>query len=80
MEAQFFGKPVIAFRGGGALDIIKEGVTGEFFDIQNKNSLKKVLEKYDPKLYNSKLCRENAQRFSFEYFKKDLLSFIEKNI
>jgi glycosyltransferase involved in cell wall biosynthesis len=30
-EAQSFGKPVIAFRGGGALDIVQEGVTGRIF-------------------------------------------------
>jgi glycosyltransferase involved in cell wall biosynthesis len=31
VEAQAFGKPVICFRGGGAIDIIREGKTGEFF-------------------------------------------------
>lgn len=75
-EAQSFGKPVIAFKGGGALDIVKEGVTGEFFDEQNKESLKRVVEKFDPKLYNDKLCRKNATRFAFENFKKEFLSLI----
>lgn len=77
-EAQFFGKPVIAFRGGGALDIVKEGITGEFFDSQTPASLKKVLEKFNPKLYNDRLCRENAEKFSFINFKRTLLEFINK--
>lgn len=78
VEAQSFGKPVIAFKGGGALDIIKEGVTGEFFETQTPESLIKVLEKFESRRYNSNLCRENALRFSFENFKSRLLEIINK--
>jgi len=78
IEAQYFGKPVIAYRAGGALDIIKEGVTGEFFNEQSVDSLKKTLEKFDYKLYNEKSCSENSQNFSFEHFRQELLRFIEK--
>lgn len=77
VEAQAFGKPVIAFRGGGAIDIIKEGVTGEFFDRQTPEALKKILVKFKDNSYNSKLCRENAQRFSFEKFENDFKKFVE---
>lgn len=76
VEAQAFGKPVIAFRGGGALDIVKEGLTGEFFDRQTSEALEKVLVKFKDSGYNSKLCRENAQRFSFEKFEEELTRFI----
>ena len=79
-EAQAFGKPVIAFRSGGALDIIREGITGEFFNEQTVNSLKKVLANFKDSSYNSKLCRENAQRFSFEKFESDLKEFININL
>jgi glycosyltransferase involved in cell wall biosynthesis len=75
-EAQSFGKPVIAFRGGGAEDIIIEGITGEFFDKQTPDSLIKVLEKFESTRYNSKLCRENSLRFSFENFKNKFLEII----
>ena len=77
IEAQAFGKPVIAFRGGGALDIIKEGVTGEFFDEQNPESLKEVLEKFQSRDYNSKLCAQNSERFSFSRFEKELEDFLK---
>ena len=80
VEAQSFGKPVIAFRGGGALDIIKEGVTGEFFNKQTTESLKETMVKFKDSSYNSKLCRENAQWFSFEKFENDLKRFIEINL
>lgn len=76
VEAQSFGKPVLAFRGGGALDIIKEGVTGDFFERQDEEVLEKALEKFNNKRYNAKLCTENALRFSFENFKENLLKEI----
>lgn len=80
VEAQAFGKPVIAFRGGGALDIIKEGITGEFFDKQSTSSLRNVLAKFNDSSYNSKLCRENAERFSFQRFEKDFREFIASKL
>lgn len=75
-EAQSFGKPVIAFRGGGALDIIKEGQTGEFFEKQTVSSLKKALENFKSNRYNINLSIKNSERFSFERFEKDLRDFI----
>lgn len=76
VEAQNFGKPIIAFKKGGALDIVREGITGEFFESQTPESLIKVLEKFNSKSYNSKLCRENAERFSFQNFKSSFLETI----
>jgi glycosyltransferase involved in cell wall biosynthesis len=80
VEAQAFGKPVIAFRGGGALEIIQAGKTGEFFNEQTPESLKQVLKSFNDKSYNTKLCRENAERFSFAQFEKSLRSFLDKKI
>lgn len=37
LEAQASGTPVIAFRGGGALDTVMEPKTGIFFDKQEKS-------------------------------------------
>jgi glycosyltransferase involved in cell wall biosynthesis len=76
VEAGAFGRPVIAFRAGGALDIIKEGVTGEFFNEQTASSLKQVLKSFSHTRYNTKLCRENAERFSVAGFEKGLKVFL----
>jgi glycosyltransferase involved in cell wall biosynthesis len=80
VEAQSFGKPVVAFRGGGALDIVKEGVTGEFFNQQTAESLKGVLKSFDQTRYNTKLCRENSERFSFKEFEKSFRNFLSNKI
>lgn len=68
VEAQHFGKPVIAFRQGGATEIIKEGKTGEFFEKQTVTSLVNTLKSFDKNRYNEKACTLNAQRFSKDAF------------
>jgi glycosyltransferase involved in cell wall biosynthesis len=80
VEAGSFGKPVIAFRGGGALDIVREKITGEFFDEQTPEALKGVLKSFDQKRYNTKSCRENSERFSFEKFAESFRNFLESKI
>jgi glycosyltransferase involved in cell wall biosynthesis len=78
VEAQAAGIPVIAYRGGGSLDTVVEGVTGEFFDAQSVQSLRNVLENFNYKLYNRKTILENAQKFSTENFQKNLQQVISK--
>ncbi|HVZ11476.1 MAG TPA: glycosyltransferase, partial [Patescibacteria group bacterium] len=77
VEAQAFGKPVIAYRAGGALDILLEGKTGVFFDQQNYRSLSEVLKKFRPSRYNGLDCKRNARRFSYEQFKKQIVKMVE---
>lgn len=76
-EAQAFGKPVIAFKSGGALDIVIKGVTGEFFPEQSPESINRVLERFDERLYNKAAILRNSERFSYNNFKKSLERFLE---
>ena len=78
VEAMAVGKPVIAYRGGGALETVIEGKTGEFFDEQTSESLLKVLKKFDPSGYNASDCILQAEKFSKERFKKEIRMFVEK--
>lgn len=80
VEAQSFGKPVIAFRGGGALEIVKEGKTGVFFNMQSVDSLSDVLENFVENIYNSNECRENAEKFSFDAFAKHIKQVIKNTL
>lgn len=70
VEANAAGKPVIAFRAGGATEIIVEGKTGVFFDRQSSVSLVQVLKKFRQTRYNTITCKKNAKRFSFEQFSR----------
>ncbi len=76
LEAQSFGKPVIAFKGGGALESIIEGKTGIFFDKQSVESLISAIRQFDDLKINPEDCIENAHKFSFEEFKRNFLSKI----
>ncbi|MFI5265394.1 MAG: glycosyltransferase, partial [Candidatus Levyibacteriota bacterium] len=78
VEAQSFGKPVIAFKAGGATEIIKEGTTGVFFEKANVTSLVNTLKLFDKKRYNGKDCIRNAERFSVETFKKGIMNILQR--
>ena len=76
LEAQSFGKPVIAFKGGGALETVVEGKTGIFFDEQSVESLEKAIKQFNNMKFNPKDCIEQASKFSFETFKKQFMNII----
>ncbi len=78
LEAMAAGRPVIAYRAGGALEIIKPKVTGEFFDYQNTESIIKAVEKFDVSYYNQQIIRNYAENFSKEIFKQKIKKFIER--
>ncbi|MDP2720836.1 MAG: glycosyltransferase [bacterium] len=78
VEAMAAGKPVVAFRGGGALETILEGVTGEFFDEQKADAIIKAVKKFDPKKYKSEACISQAQKFSKNEFKRNISKFVEE--
>lgn len=74
VEAQSYGKPVIAYRAGGVTETVIENKTGYFFDEQTAKSLINTVKKF--KSLNSADCVENAQRFSKERFKKEFLNYV----
>jgi glycosyltransferase involved in cell wall biosynthesis len=78
VEAQAAGTPVIAYRAGGALDTVIEGVTGEFFDEQTSNSLANVLINFNYKLYNRQSILKNAMKFSNENFQANINNTVVK--
>jgi len=79
-EAQYFGKPVIAYGAGGALDIIRDGKTGKFFKEQSVQAIIKALKSFDERSYNKRDIIKNSERFTFDKFKKDFDKFINKRI
>lgn len=68
VEAQACGKPVVAFREGGALETVVEGRTGVFFDRPAPESLAAALDAFEAISWDQRVIRENAERFSVERF------------
>ncbi len=78
VEAQAAGRPVIAYRAGGTLETVKEGVTGEFFDEQSVDSLAGVLKVFEPGKYKPADMLANAGTFDVASFKKQFFDFVQK--
>lgn len=78
LEAQAAGKPVIAYKAGGALETVIEGKTGEFFYPQTVEALVKTLSHFDAAQYQSGDCYAQARKFSKERFQRELKNFVEK--
>jgi len=79
IEAQAAGCPVIAYRDGGALDTIKEGVTGIFFDEQTPDSLIKALDLFESRedqFRDRAPFTAQTEQFSREAFSKRMLRII----
>ncbi|MCY4410905.1 MAG: glycosyltransferase [Caldilineaceae bacterium] len=80
VEAMSAGRPVIAYQGGGALDTVLQGKTGEFFDEQTPDSLCQAIQQFDPHAYDPVDCRAQAETFSQEEFRRRLLDRIEQYV
>ncbi|MFN3980243.1 MAG: glycosyltransferase [Caldilinea sp.] len=76
VEALSVGRPVIAFAGGGALDTVTPGVTGELFAEQTVESLLATLQPFDAQAYDPVACRAQAECFSVAAFRRKLLAYL----
>lgn len=79
LEAMASGRPVIAYKKGGALETVRDGVTGIFFEEQSSGSLIQAINKFKSKNFNSEEIREHALIFDKENFKAKIKQFVEKN-
>lgn len=79
-EAHLFGKPVIALKAGGALDIIIDGINGQFFRNQTKEALVQALKSFDERSYNKADIIRSSERFSYDSFKKSFEDLINKKM
>lgn len=78
LEALACGKPVIAYGKGGALETVVDGKTGMFFYEQTEESLIDALKNFNSNNYNSKDCREQAQRYHKDIFMHKIHDLVEK--
>ena len=78
IETQACGRPVIAFKGGGALETVTPGKTGEFFYPQTAEALKRAVGQFKSSRYKPADCRKNAERFAKEIFQKNFKNTVER--
>ena len=80
LESQACGRPVVAFREGGALESVREGETGVFFDAPAAASLAGAVDKLVTLRFNRVVLRNWALTFSRERFKTDIQTFVAKTL
>jgi glycosyltransferase involved in cell wall biosynthesis len=81
IEAQAAGCPVIAFREGGAVETVKENLTGIFFDEQTPESLITAMsffEKNEEMFKDRSLFSAHAGQFSKAIFIEQIQKLIDE--
>lgn len=78
VEAMASGRPVIAYKSGGALETVVEKETGIFFEDQTWQSLARAVLRFKSENFNPEKIKNYANRFSKERFKKEIIKFVEK--
>ncbi len=80
VEAMAAGRPVVAFRAGGALETVHEGVTGAFFDEQSWESLADTIIRLRPQQFDPQRIRQHAQTFDRRVFQQRMGNFIQQSV
>jgi glycosyltransferase involved in cell wall biosynthesis len=80
VESMLCGTPVIAFNGGGYKETVIDGKTGVLFDNYSVDGLITAVKKFESSKFDSKACIEQAENFSKERFKKEILDFVNSKV
>ena len=76
LEAQACGRPVVAYGKGGALETIRDGVSGVFFPEQTEEALAEAVERAADMRWDADDIRANAEAFGPERFLRGLAEVI----
>jgi glycosyltransferase involved in cell wall biosynthesis len=76
LELAAAGRPTIAYRAGGAMETIIEGVTGTFFDSQTAEDLASAIEHFEKQDWDRNVLRRHAQNFSVDVFRSRMRAFL----
>ncbi|WP_449140086.1 glycosyltransferase family 4 protein [Segatella sp.] len=81
IEAQSCGTPVIAYGHGGSLETVNGGKTGLFFKEQTLEAIVEAVNKFEAigsQPFAPADCRQWAEGFSEERFKREIKEFVEE--
>jgi len=80
VEAMLFGKPVLAYRAGGVLESVVEGVSGEFFNDLHPavlaDGVRRLVENYEN--YNPATIKNIGDRFSVDRFQDEFKRVLKR--
>ena len=74
------GRPVIAYAAGGALDSVREGVTGRFFHEPTVDALAAAVVQSLADRYDPMAIRRHADAFGAEVFARRVRDVIAEEL
>ena len=72
LEAMSSGRPVIAYRGGGAGETVVESETGILFDVQTPEAIVEAVRKFSTQKFSPATCHAQANHFGTSRFKEQI--------
>jgi glycosyltransferase involved in cell wall biosynthesis len=78
LEVAAAGRPTIAYRAGGALETIIDGLTGIFFDQQTPEHLISAIEAFERQSFSPTVLRQHAEKFSTNVFRDKMTKFLAR--
>lgn len=79
-EALAAGTPVIAYKKGGALDIVQDGETGVFFEEQTVDSLVDAMKRFETMTFLPATLHRKAKRFDKGLFATKIRKIVDDNL
>ena len=76
LELAAAGRPTIAYRAGGAIETIVDGVTGVFFDRQEPEDLAAAIRRFERMDWSPAVLRQHVAGFSVEIFQARMHAFL----
>ncbi len=76
VEALAAGLPLVAYKAGGALDYVQEGINGVFFEEQTVESVVKTLERTSGTIFDTEKITKSTGKFSGERFSQNIQEFV----
>ncbi|MFI5363084.1 MAG: glycosyltransferase [Elusimicrobiota bacterium] len=76
VEAMACGRPVIAFKKGGALETVVDGVTGVFFETQTAAAVAEAMKRAAKLTFDPAAIRAHALKFDDKHFKSRFERFV----
>lgn len=79
VESMASGRPVIAYKSGGAVETVIEGEAGMFFSEQSAAGLALAVNQFDSSKFNPEAIKSHAEKFSSERFKAEFGEYVKKS-
>src|SRR5207247_1092270 len=77
VEAIAAGRPVVAYAGGGAKEIVQDGINGILFHSQETEAMEAAVLRTESAAWDREQIRATAARFSVASFQREYLSIID---